>query len=206
MPVVPTLRARAPRICPHLCGVSDGAKERRDGLRSCNKGEEEMDTHEESPPAPRLLDQVRERIRVLHYSIRTEEQYVQWIRRTILFHNKRHPTELGEAHLEAFLFKLAVDMKVAASTQIKPRARFCFCTGRSCARRSDGWGTCPLPNLQSACLSFSPAEKRSNCSTRSAYYRPRIGWSRVFSTARDCACSKPCGRSSKKSGREIRID
>ena len=59
-----------------------------------------MQAHEESPPAPRLLDQVRERIRVLHYSIRTEEQYVQWFRRTILFHNKRHPTELGEAHLD----------------------------------------------------------------------------------------------------------
>jgi len=52
---------------------------------------------------PKLLDQLRERIRVKHYSIRTETQYVQWLRRFILFHGKRHPRELGVAEVEAFL-------------------------------------------------------------------------------------------------------
>ncbi len=65
----------------------------------------------------RLLDQVREAIRVRHYSIRTEEAYVGWIRQFILFHGKRHPSEMGEAEVNAFLTHLAVERKVAASTQ-----------------------------------------------------------------------------------------
>jgi integron integrase len=66
---------------------------------------------------PRLLDQVREMIRIRHYSIRTEQSYVQWIRRFILFHGKRHPRELGAADLTAFLSDLAIRHDVAASTQ-----------------------------------------------------------------------------------------
>jgi integron integrase len=71
----------------------------------------------DSPPAPKLLDQVRDRIRVKHYSIRTETQYVQWIRRFILFHGKRHPRDLGAPEVEAFLTHLAVEGNVAAATQ-----------------------------------------------------------------------------------------
>lgn len=67
--------------------------------------------------APRLLDQVREVIRMRHYSIRTEEAYVHWIRRFILFHGKRHPRELGAPELTAFLSHLAVQGNVAAATQ-----------------------------------------------------------------------------------------
>lgn len=70
-----------------------------------------------SSPAPKLLDQVRDRIRVKHYSIRTETQYVQWIRRFILFHGKRHPRDLGAPEVEAFLTHLAVEGNVAAATQ-----------------------------------------------------------------------------------------
>ncbi|WP_288056911.1 phage integrase N-terminal SAM-like domain-containing protein [Methylobacter sp.] len=66
---------------------------------------------------PKLLDQVRERIRAKHYSIRTEKQYVQWIKRFILHHGKRHPQEMGMAEVEAFLTHLAVEGKVSASTQ-----------------------------------------------------------------------------------------
>jgi integron integrase len=66
---------------------------------------------------PKLLDQVRERIRVKHYSIRTEKQYVQWIKRFILYHGKRDPQEMGMAEVEAFLTHLAVEGKVSASTQ-----------------------------------------------------------------------------------------
>ena len=66
---------------------------------------------------PRLLDQVRERIRFLHYSIRTEEAYIGWIRRFILFHGKRHPREMGAPEVEAFLSDLATRGRVTASTQ-----------------------------------------------------------------------------------------
>ena len=67
-------------------------------------------------PPSKLLDQVRDRIRIKHYSIRTETQYVQWIKRFFLFHGKRHPTEMGATEMEAFLTHLAVDGKVSAST------------------------------------------------------------------------------------------
>ena len=65
----------------------------------------------------RLLDQVRDVIRIKHYSIRTEQAYLQWIRRYIIFHGKRHPGELGSEHLSTFLSHLAVRGNVAASTQ-----------------------------------------------------------------------------------------
>jgi integron integrase len=68
-------------------------------------------------PPPRLLDAVRERIRVKHYSRRTEAAYVGWIRRFILFHDKRHPREMGGPEVEAFLTHLAVAADVAAGTQ-----------------------------------------------------------------------------------------
>jgi len=66
---------------------------------------------------PKVLDRVREAIRVRHYSLRTEEAYVGWIRRFILFHNKRHPAEMGESEINRFLTHLAVQEDVAASTQ-----------------------------------------------------------------------------------------
>lgn len=75
---------------------------------------------------PKLLDQVRNHLRVLHYSIRTEDAYVNWIRRYILFHNKRHPLEMGEAEVEAFLTHLAVENQVAASTQNQALAAILF--------------------------------------------------------------------------------
>ncbi len=64
-----------------------------------------------------FLNQVRERLQRLNYSIRTEESYLNWIKRYILFHNKRHPAELGKAEMEAFLTDLAVRGRVSASTQ-----------------------------------------------------------------------------------------
>ena len=65
----------------------------------------------------KLLDRVRDAIRTKHYSIRTEEAYVNWIKRFILFHDKRHPQEMEAAEIEEFLTHLAVDKNVAASTQ-----------------------------------------------------------------------------------------
>lgn len=70
-----------------------------------------------STEPPKLLDQVRNAIRARHYSRRTEEAYVHWIRRYILFHGKRHPRDLGASHVTAFLTSLAVRDRVAASTQ-----------------------------------------------------------------------------------------
>ena len=67
--------------------------------------------------SPKLLDVVRDRIRVKHYSIRTETQYVQWIRRFVLFHGKKHPRDMGAPEVEAFLTHLAVEGNVAAATQ-----------------------------------------------------------------------------------------
>ena len=66
---------------------------------------------------PKLLDQVRDVIRRKHFSIRTEQTYVDWIRRFILFHNKRHPREMAETEITAFLTHLARVGRVAASTQ-----------------------------------------------------------------------------------------
>ena len=66
---------------------------------------------------PKLLDQVRSHLRVKHYSIRTEQAYLDWIRRFILFHGKRHPKDMAEDEIGAFLTHLAVDRHVAASTQ-----------------------------------------------------------------------------------------
>jgi integron integrase len=75
---------------------------------------------------PRLLEQVREAVRVRHYSYRTEEQYVFWVRRYILFHGKRHPLDMGAAEVEAFLSSLAVHGNVAAATQNQALAALLF--------------------------------------------------------------------------------
>jgi integron integrase len=66
---------------------------------------------------PRLIDQVRNVLRLHHYSVRTEEAYIQWIKRFIFFHNKRHPNEMGEKEIRNYLTHLAVDKHVSASTQ-----------------------------------------------------------------------------------------
>jgi site-specific recombinase XerD len=66
---------------------------------------------------PKLLEQVRQAIRTRHYSYRTEKAYVQWIRRFIFFHNKRHPVEMVEPEIAQFLSSLATQGHVSASTQ-----------------------------------------------------------------------------------------
>jgi integron integrase len=66
---------------------------------------------------PKLLDQVHQAIRARHYSPKTEESYVHWIKRFIFFHNKRHPAEMGEKEIGQFLSGLATDRHVSASTQ-----------------------------------------------------------------------------------------
>jgi integron integrase len=70
-----------------------------------------------NPKPKKLLEQVREVMRLQHYAYRTEETYIQWIKRYILFHHKRHPREMGRDEIEAFLTDLAVNQQVAAATQ-----------------------------------------------------------------------------------------
>ncbi|MCL5801417.1 MAG: integron integrase [Gammaproteobacteria bacterium] len=77
-------------------------------------------------PSPKLLDQVRGKIRLKHYSIRTEQSYLDWIKRFILFHGKRHPKDMGPQDVEAFLTHLAVQGRVAASTQNQAKSALLF--------------------------------------------------------------------------------
>ena len=65
----------------------------------------------------RLMDQARDTLRLHHYSLRTEESYLHWIKRYILFHKKRHPSEMGATEISQFLTYLAVEKHVAAATQ-----------------------------------------------------------------------------------------
>ncbi len=76
--------------------------------------------------SPRLLDAVRARIRAKHYSLRTEQAYLHWIKRFIYFHDKRHPREMGAAEVERFLSSLAVDDHASASTQNQALAALLF--------------------------------------------------------------------------------
>lgn len=77
-------------------------------------------------PAPRLLDQVRDKIRLKHYSIRTEQAYTEWIKRFIRHFNKQHPRDMGAAQVEEFLTHLAVKGNVAAATQNQAKAALLF--------------------------------------------------------------------------------
>lgn len=83
-----------------------------------------MNTSNTEPP--KLLDQVRGKIRLKHYSIRTEQAYVDWIKRYILFFDKRHPKDLGVHEVEQFLTHLAVERRVSASTQNQAKSALLF--------------------------------------------------------------------------------
>ncbi len=77
-------------------------------------------------PQKPLLEQLRELLRGRHYSLRTEESYVDWARRYVIFHGKRHPRDLGADELLAFLNHLAIDLEVSASTQNQARSALLF--------------------------------------------------------------------------------
>jgi len=79
-----------------------------------------------STTAPKLLDRVRDKIRLKHYSLRTEEAYTDWIKRFIFHHGKRHPEGMGAVEVAAFLTYLAVVGKVAASTQNQAKSALLF--------------------------------------------------------------------------------
>ncbi len=85
-----------------------------------------MDITPEVKPAPKLFPAISARMRVKNYSQRTEFTYVNWIKRFILHHSKRHPREMGVAEVEAFLNHLAVDKQVSASTQNQAKSALLF--------------------------------------------------------------------------------
>lgn len=93
----------------------------------------------------KLLDQFRERIRYLHYSIRTEESYVYWVRAFIRFHGVRHPATMGGPEVEAFLSWLAGPRKVSASTHKQALSAWLYlaaATFGACSARSVGVPEC----------------------------------------------------------------
>ena len=75
---------------------------------------------------PRLLDRLRSEIRIRHYSLRTENAYVDWVKRFIFFNSKRHPAQMGIGEVESFLSSLAMDRHVSASTQNQAKAAILF--------------------------------------------------------------------------------
>ena len=86
-----------------------------------------LPTADTTPPRqPKLLERMRIHLRTRHYSIRTEEAYVDWARRFIVFHGKRHPRDMGVAEVEAFLSHLAVERHVSASTQNQAKAALLY--------------------------------------------------------------------------------
>jgi integron integrase len=112
--------------------------------------------------SPKLLDRVRWHLRAKHYSIRTEEAYVDWIRRFVLFHGKRHPKEMGEAEISEFLSHLAVEKNVSASTQNQAFSALLFLYQQVLDRKLDF-----IDNVQRVTrpaklpVVFTPAEARA---------------------------------------------
>jgi integrase len=112
--------------------------------------------------SPKLLDRVRWQLRAKHYSIRTEEAYVEWTRRFILFHGKRHPDEMGEKEISEFLSHLAVEKNVSASTQNQAFSALLFLYQQVLDRKLDF-----IDNVQRVTrpaklpVVFTPAEARA---------------------------------------------
>lgn len=89
-----------------------------------------LDSRGETSDKRKLFDEIRRAIRVRHYSIRTEETYIQWIRRFIIAKNKQHPRNLGVTEVNEFLSDLAVKRNVTASTQNQALSQYCLAIRR----------------------------------------------------------------------------
>jgi len=118
-PQVVNSLSRSPLRVVDRSGPAERALRRSDAVT------EAVDRHA-SVPKPKLLDQVRDAIRARHMSPRTEEAYVHWIKRYVLYHHKRHPAEMGPAEITRFLTALAVERRVSASTQNQALAALLF--------------------------------------------------------------------------------
>ncbi len=113
---------------------------------------------------PRLLEQVRLALRRRHYSHRTEEAYVGWMRRYIAFHGLRHPRDLGEADITAFLSHLAVRERVSASTQNQALNALLFLYRQVLGRDLGALGDTVRARTPSACQWYWAATRCARCS------------------------------------------
>jgi len=108
---------------------------------------------------PRLLERVRQLLRLRHYSLRTEEAYLSWIRRFILHHGKRHPETMGAPEIQSFLTHLAMEQDVAASTQNQSLNALVFLYREVLERDPGTFRTFVRPNGPAVCLSSSTAPR-----------------------------------------------
>lgn len=137
----------------------------------------------------RLLDRVRLALRVRNYSVRTERAYAGWIRRFILFHDKRHPDAMGETEIEAFLSDLATAKKVSASTQNQALAALLFLYGVVLGRKLawiGGLVHAKRPETLPVVLTATRRERSSD-----GFVAP-MRWSAACCTGPACGCSRRC--------------
>lgn len=128
-------------------------------------------TQQAPSPKPKLLDQVRQAIRVRHYSDRTETAYVHWIKRFIFFHDKRHPLEMAEPEIARFLSNLATQGRVSASTHNQAFNALLFLYDGVLNKKSGTYrrrGSCKKAAAAAGCAH----ERRSQESDRSDKRRP----------------------------------
>lgn len=166
------------------------------------------------PSKPKLLVRVREAIRTRQYSDRTEEAYVQWIRRYIFFHELRHPAEMGADEVQAFLSDLAVRRNVSASTQTQALSALVFLY-RHVIGKDVGWLDklirAKRPRRLPVVLTADEVDQVFG------YLKGPSCWSAGSCTVRACACSSAsaCGsktwtsnatRSPSATGRVARTD
>ena len=111
----------------------------------------------------RLMDQVRGRLRLQHYSLRTEQAYTAWIRRFIVATGRRHPRELGGPEVEQFLTSLAVDGQVAAGTQNQALSALLFLYREVLASSCRGWRVSFVQSVHGGCRRYSRMPKCGVC-------------------------------------------
>jgi hypothetical protein len=107
-----------------------------------------------APPRRRLLDQVRDAVRLRHYSIRTEEAYVGWVRRFVLFHHKKHPAEMGAVEVRDFSPRSHAIGTSPRRPRITPSTRSSFYTMPFCVGRSVTWTRSNAPSDPYGCPSY----------------------------------------------------
>src|SRR6266511_4330837 len=117
--------------------------------------------------SPKLLDRVRWQLRVKHYSIRTEQAYVDWIRRYILFHRKRHPNEMSEKEITELLTHLAVEKASPHPLKTRLSALCCFFTTKCSIENSISSTTSSGSRARRNCRSSSRPAKRAGSSRSS---------------------------------------
>lgn len=112
---------------------------------------------------PRLLEQIRDKIRLKHYSYRTEQQYLSWIRRFILHNGKRHPREMSGGKSSSFFPTWPLTDKSPRPRRTRLYQRFSSCIGKYWQSSFPGWRTSFMPGVPPGSRSFSLQRKRQPC-------------------------------------------